>query len=51
MWNLRDLTEDHGRRKGEKIVTEREGGKPLETLKYRNKLKVDEEVWGRGENG
>ena len=28
MWNLRNLTEDHGRREGGKIVSNREGGKP-----------------------
>ena len=30
MWNLRNLTEDHGGREGEKkkLQTEREGGKP-----------------------
>ena len=28
IWNLRNLTEDHGGREGEKIVTSREGGKP-----------------------
>ena len=28
MWNLRNFTEDHGGGKGEKIVTNREGGKP-----------------------
>ena len=28
MWNLRNLTEDHEGREGEKIVTEREGDKP-----------------------
>ena len=26
-WNLRNLTEDHGRREGGKIVTNREGGR------------------------
>ena len=33
MWLLRNLTEDQGVGKGKKKVTEREGGKPLETLK------------------
>ena len=27
IWNLRNLTEDHGAREGEKIVPNREGGK------------------------
>ena len=27
MWILRNLTEDHGGREGEKIVTNREGGR------------------------
>ena len=27
MWNLRNLTEDHGGREGKKIVTNREGGR------------------------
>ena len=27
VWNLRYLTEDHGGREGEKIVTNREGGR------------------------
>ena len=36
MWILRNLTEDHGGREGEKIVTNRDGGgTPQETLKYR----------------
>ena len=37
MWILRNLTEDHGQREGEKkkLQTERERGKPLETLTYR----------------
>ena len=34
-----------GRGKGEKIVTEREGGKPQETLKYREQT---EGGWGWG---
>ena len=29
MWILRNLTEDHGGREGEKIVSNREGGKPI----------------------
>ena len=29
IWNLRKLTEDHGGREGEKIVSNREGGKPI----------------------
>ena len=33
MWNLRNLTEDHGGREGENIVSNRQGGKPEETLK------------------
>ena len=46
MWNLRNLTEDHGGREGENIVkTEREGGKPEETLKYREQT---EGGWGEG---
>ena len=28
MWNLRNLTEDHGTREGEHIVSNREGSKP-----------------------
>ena len=28
IWNLRNLTEDHGGREGEKIVSNREEGKP-----------------------
>ena len=28
MWNLRNLTEEHGGREGRKIVSNREGGKP-----------------------
>ena len=36
MWVLRNLTEGHkGREREKKIVIEREGGNPLETLKYR----------------
>ena len=38
-----------GEGKGKK-ATEREGGKPQETLKYRNKLRVDR-AWGRGKTG
>ena len=34
MWMLRNLTEDHGGGEGGKIVTDREGGKPQETLEY-----------------
>ena len=34
MWNLKNLTEDHEGREGGKIITERQGGKPQETLKY-----------------
>ena len=29
MWILRNLTEDHGGREGEKIVSNREEGKPI----------------------
>ena len=28
MWNLRNLTEDHGGREGKRIVSNRDGGKP-----------------------
>ena len=28
MWNLRNLTEDHGGGEGEKLVSNREGSKP-----------------------
>ena len=42
MWILRNLTGDHGGREGEKIVTEREGGKPQETLKYREQTEERE---------
>ena len=48
MWILRNLTEDHGGREGEKIVTEREGRKPQETLKYREQT---EGGWGREGEG
>ena len=34
-----------------KIVSNREGGKPQETLKYRNKLQVDGGGRGEGEIG
>ena len=35
MWKLRNSTEDHGGRERKRIVTNREGGKPSEALKYR----------------
>ena len=37
MWNMRNLTEDHGGREGEKIVINREGGREAnhKRLKYR----------------
>ena len=47
MWILRNLTEDHGGGEGEK-KTDREGGKPQETLKYREQT---EGGWGLGERG
>ena len=47
MWIWGNLTEDHGRSKAEKN-TEREGGKPQETLKYREQNKGG---WGVGEMG
>ena len=51
MWILRNLTEDHGGREGEKKVdTEREGGKPQETLKYRE-LRGDGSGRGGEESG
>ena len=52
MWNLRNLIEDHGRREGEKIVTNREGGRQTHKrlLNTENKLRVDGR-WGRGESG
>ena len=49
MWILRNLTEGHGGREGEEkkqLQTEREGGKPQETLKYREQT---EGGWGVGE--
>ena len=50
---MRNITENHGRRKGEKIVTNREGGRQTITdLNTDNKLRVG---WSgarrRGENG
>ena len=49
MWILRNLTEDHGVKEGEKIVTnEREGGKPQETLKYREQTKWEQGSGGEG---
>ena len=51
MWILRNLTEDHGGREGEKIVTEREGGKPQETLKYREQTEGGWQGGGEGEMG
>ena len=48
MWNLRNLTEDMGEGKGKKwLQTEREGGKPEETLKYRE-LRVNGGWWWGG---
>ena len=47
MWNLRNLTEDHEGREGEKIVSNREGGKSIRDTNTENKLRVD--VAGRGE--
>ena len=48
MWNLRDLTEDHGGREGEKIVKNRGREENHETpLNPENKLRVDGR--GRGE--
>ena len=51
MWNLRNLTEDHGGGEGEKIVSNREGGKNCKRfLNTDNKLRVD--GWqGRRGNG
>ena len=47
MWILRNLTEDHRGREGEKIVTNREGGKEANLKRLLNKeskLRVDR--WG-----
>ena len=51
MWILRNLTEDHGRGEGKKIIRERErepNHKRL--LNTENKLKVDG-GWGKGKVG
>ena len=54
MWNLRNLTEDHGGRKGKKeFQTEREANHER-LLKTENKLRVDgrgRAGWGWGDNG
>ena len=47
MWIFGKLTEDHGGREGEKIDTEREGGKPQETIEYGEQTKGG---WGVGES-
>ena len=52
MWNLRNLTEDHGGKGRVKKVTNREGGRQtMRLLNTENKLTVDEGGQGRGENG
>ena len=51
MWNLRNLTEDHGGREGEKIVSNREGGKPIKDLNTENKLRVDGRDGGKRKVG
>ena len=50
MWNLRNLTEDHGGEEGEKIVSEREANcKRL--LSRENKLRVNLGGEGEGKMG
>ena len=44
MWNLRNFTEDHGGREGEKIVTDKRGRE----ANTENMLRVDGGVEGRG---
>ena len=51
MRNLRNLTEDHEGREGEKIVTEREEGKPQETLIYKEQTESGWGHWGEGKMG
>ena len=50
MWNLRNLTEDHGGRKGEKTVSERESNHKR-LLNTKNKLRVVGEGGEEGEMG
>ena len=41
MWNLRNLTEDHGGEEGENIVSNREEANHKRLLNRENKLRVD----------
>ena len=50
MWNLTNLTEDHGRREGEKIVSKKGEANHKRLLNTESKLRVDGGS-GRGENG
>ena len=50
MWNLRNLTQDHGEREGEKIVTEREANHKR-LLNMENKLRVYGGAEGEGKMG
>ena len=50
MWILRNLTEDHGGKKGQKIVSEREANHK-ETLKYREQTGLMGVEWWEGKVG
>ena len=52
MWNLRNLTEDHGGREGEKNSYKQRGREAnhKRLLRTKNKLRVDG-GWGIGESG
>ena len=50
MWILRNLTEDHGGREGEKKLQRGKEANHKRLLKAENKLRVDGE-WEGGESG
>ena len=50
MWILRNLTEDHGGRGGEKNSYNTDGGRETISDKYREQLRFDG-GWGTGESG
>ena len=49
MWNLRNLTEDHGGRKAEKLVTNREAGRQTTRLLNTEKKQTEGGWRGGGE--
>ena len=51
MRTLRYKTDEHKGREGENIVSNSQGGKPEETLKYREQLRVDGRGGGEGKMG